>query len=118
MSKLYPQCHPYWFNEDGTKTKTFNVKILTHTSTGYIVPCCETDLPDGLNDEIKNFGLLDEELKLANNTRIEQIMISPQWLKFHKTLLEEPEKAPKVCHRICGKPNPTYLNGGNFDDDE
>jgi hypothetical protein len=118
LSKLYPQCHPYWFNDDGTKETVQMVRILTHTSTGYIVPCCRTDLPEGLNDEIKQAGLLDEELKLANNTRIEDIMLSPQWIKFHKILLEEPDKAPSICHKICGKPNPTYLNRGNFDNDE
>lgn len=121
MSKLYPQCHPYWFNEDGTTSELKNIRILTHTATGYIVPCCETDLPDGLpenlNEELREHGLLDEELKIKNVSSIQNILISPQWVKFHKMLIEEPEKAPRVCHKICGKPNPSYLTGGVIDDE-
>jgi hypothetical protein len=30
-------------------------------------------------------------------------MISPQWIKFHKTLLEEPESAISVCKLKCGE---------------
>ena len=73
---------------------------------------------DELNKEIRDAGLLDEELKISNKPSIKDIMISPQWLKFHRTLIEQPENAPGVCHRICGKPNPSYLNGMTSDADQ
>jgi hypothetical protein len=99
--KLYPQCHPYWI-EDDKKLKLNNTKVLTHTSTGYIVPCCHTDITDNV-EEFTKLGMLDEELKVKNVNKIEDILLSKQWLNFHRILVEEPENAPRVCKRVCGK---------------
>lgn len=117
--KIYPTCHPYWKNDDGTVTKLKMVRIMAYCGDGYIMPCCRTNLFHGPErDELVAAGLYDEELKLSNVNKVEDILISPQWLKFHRTLAEDPTNAPAICHRICGKPNPTYVNGGRIDDED
>ena len=98
--KLYPQCHPYWIEGDQI-LKLKDIKILTHTSTGSIVPCCHTDITDNI-EEFSKLGMFDEELKVKNVKRIEDILMSKQWINFHRTLVEQPENAPRVCKRVCG----------------
>ena len=85
---LKPKCHPYWII-DGVRIENRPVS-MEHSSRGYILPCCWLDsVQENVNQELKQFGMLDECLKLENNSSIKTIMISPQWIKFHKTLLEE-----------------------------
>lgn len=99
---LKPKCHPYWIIE-GVRIENHPVS-MEHSSRGYILPCCWLDsTDDNVTQQLKNIGMLDECLKLENNRTVKDIMISPQWIKFHKTLLEDPRSAVSVCKIKCGK---------------
>lgn len=98
--KIYPKCHPYWI--DGEKVyKLKEIKLTSHSSPGYIMPCCICFRP-AAKPELDKFGMFDEELKVQNVQRLENIFISKQWINFHRTLIEEPENAPEICKRNCG----------------
>ena len=75
---------------------------IAYTSQGYIVPCCwlDTQLAD---EDLTNLGMYDEELKLANNDSVEQIINSNQWRNFIRIISEDQEKAPVKCKLWCGK---------------
>jgi len=96
--KLYPQCHPYW-KEDG-KTIKIKQQVVAYSAQGYLLPCCWCDVID--KKDFKELGILDDELKLSNVSKVEDIIISKQWVNFHKTLLHSPQKAPQVCKERCG----------------
>ena len=100
--RLYPQCHPYWI-EDEKQTELKTIKVLTYTATGYVVPCCFVDTWD--NKDYIDAGLFDEELKLENVSKVEDIILSKQWINFHKNLLEKPESAPSICKKNCSVKN-------------
>ena len=96
--KLYPKCHPYRFGET---PELKNVKPPAYGSRGHLLPCSWCDTPD--QTEMRERGMLDEELRVSNVDDIKKIIISPQWLKFHRTLIEKPEDAPSCCHRACSE---------------
>jgi hypothetical protein len=100
--KLYPKCHPYWLDNQ-EKIINEQVRSYAYTSHGYIVPCCYMD-PVLSRDppDVKN-PLIQESLLLKNNSSVKAIMLSEQWIKFHKGLIEEPEKAPSACKLYCSK---------------
>jgi hypothetical protein len=97
--KLYPRCHPYWIDGE-TKTKLNTMQILTHTAEGHLLPCCMCDTSN--KTELSSFGMFDEELKIENVDNIKRILLSKQWINFHKMLLENPDSAPKICKKYCG----------------
>jgi hypothetical protein len=90
---IIPRCHP--------STETIKQQYPALTATGHLLPCCECDTIS--NDEFSNLGFFDDSLHISNVQKIEQIIISPQWMGFHKMLLENPELAPTICKRICSK---------------
>jgi len=104
--EIIPQCHPYTVIDGEIKNKR-NTKRIAYTSTGYILPCCWCDVAGNKEerDEYVEFGLFDEDLKLKNHKGIKEIMLSKQWINFHKTLLDSPEKAPSRCKKYCGTKN-------------
>jgi hypothetical protein len=97
--KLYPQCHPYW-KEDGKIIK-IKPQVVAYSAQGYLLPCCWCDVID--KKDFKEKGLLDDDLKLSKVNKLEDIIISKQWVNFHKSLLESPEKSPKVCKERCNR---------------
>jgi len=100
--KLYPRCHPFWFDGD-KKLKLKSVQMIVNISEGsdgYILPCCMSDSID--KSDLRELGMLDEELSLTNSPNIKKIILSKQWINFHKILVETPEKAPKICKHFCG----------------
>ena len=74
---------------------------LYYSSQGYILPCCWLDTTK--MTDVKNHGLLDENLKLSNNNKIEDILKSKQWTNFLDILKNKPECAPTKCKEMCGK---------------
>jgi hypothetical protein len=90
---LIPRCHPL----NGKIKKQYPAL----TATGHLLPCCECDTIS--NKEFSDMGFFDDSLHISNVEKIEQIIISPQWLKFHKMLLQNPETAPAICKKICSK---------------
>ena len=105
--KLYPKCHPYIYDDNAEAPVKFRKqKKIAYTAQGYVVPCCWCDDVD-MSDFEKN-GLLDEELKLENVDKVDKILISKQWLSFHKTLILQPENAPTICKKKCCKPPQDY----------
>jgi hypothetical protein len=95
--KLYPRCHG---ELDGVPIpKNVRVQGIAYTAKGYLLPCCWCDTLS--DEEFSKIGMFDESLKLENNENVQDIIISRQWVQFHKTLLFNPENAPTVCRKIC-----------------
>jgi len=76
-------------------------KGAAYTSDGFMLPCCWMDDPP-VYRYIKECGLKDPELALANNNCLEDIFTSDQWENFFQTLLNCPEKASYMCKKKCG----------------
>jgi len=89
--KIKPKCLDFTKNQKGA----------AYTSDGYMLPCCWLDDPP-VYRYIKEAGLKDPELALANNEKLEDIFSSTQWEKFFETLLNNPEKTSYMCKKKCG----------------
>ena len=76
------------------KDENNDVQCLGHSAEGYIIPCC------WMNDNRTVF--YQEKFKISNNTSIKSITQSKEWIDFYKMLIDEPKKAPHVCHEFCG----------------
>ncbi len=102
-NKLYPRCHPYWY-KDGKKIYNNDSKGCAYTARGYLLPCCWCDRDDPKDvKQFEYFGFYENDLKVENVDDVTaEILWSPEWLNFHKTLIEEPEHAPNVCKIKCG----------------
>ena len=74
------------------------------TATGFVLPCCWLDRPDGsenlLEDEkIKPF--FDKELHIDNNKTIDDIVNSDMWQNFMSDLINKPEESSPFCFKVC-----------------
>lgn len=75
-------------------------RSIAWTATGFLVPCCWVDKPDGWDDEtLKKF--YEKKLHLDNNEKVEDIINSETWQKFFDMLKNNPEKAPTMCKSYC-----------------
>jgi hypothetical protein len=92
--KLIPRCHP-------SKLK-FKKQNPAYTATGYLLPCCECDSVKN-EQAFSELGFFDESLKVSNVETIQKIIISSQWMSFHRMLIEAPENAPDVCKKFCSE---------------
>jgi hypothetical protein len=90
---LIPRCHP--------SDKKIKQQYPALTATGHLLPCCECDTIS--NKEFTDLGFFDESLHISNVDKVEQIIFSPQWMSFHRMLLENATLAPTVCKKICSK---------------
>lgn len=77
------------------KDSNGDVQCLGHSAEGYITPCC------WMNDNSTMF--YQEKLKISNNKSIKDITQSKEWIEFYQMLIDEPEKAPWVCHKYCSE---------------
>ena len=102
MTKLEPRCFPERFKGQKETSDAMNTMGIAYTSTGYLMPCCWLDDDIRHIKEYENLGLHDEELKLANNKSVEDIVYSEQWQNFTRILAEEPHNAPTKCKQKCG----------------
>ena len=100
--KIKPLCHPYWYNDDGTKEINPRPKSTEYTARGNIVPCCWCEAVSFL-DEMKQFGMFDDEIKVENVKSVKEIYMSKQWVNFHRTLILDQENAPNLCKMKCGE---------------
>ena len=83
-TKLDPQC-----------LKGFS---FAYSATGFILPCCYAD-----NSIISEFAeLMTENLKLDNNTDVEDIVLSDEWIRFYNKLKENSNDVPRACKYYCG----------------
>lgn len=108
--RLYPKCHPYWQENDKIIDNP-SVQAVAYTAEGYILPCCWCDTENPRRrSELEYFGLYEPELKVSNVSDIKtEILWSPEWNHFHKSLLEDPENAPEVCKIKCSKIDDGWL---------
>ena len=96
---LKPKCHPYWII-DGKKVKNTDKSSLILNARGNLLPCCWTDV-DIEKHDLKKFGLYDDELKLENKKSVKEVLLSPQWVAFHRCLINDQENAPTICKKYC-----------------
>ena len=75
-----------------------DIQCLGHSAQGYLTPCCWLAAnPRGIAQDI----FYQEKMKICNNDSINDIIQSKEWLDFYTLLQEEPDKAPKVCYKMC-----------------
>lgn len=91
--KLVPQC---LYNGEN-----LNVRGIAYCSNGFLLPCCWLDSPFNKGDLVK-LGFYDEELKLSNNEKVEDIVNSKQWKNFIEIIANDHERAPFKCKKQCG----------------
>jgi hypothetical protein len=98
--KLYPRCHqtPEEYADVWHKIRKPGA---VYSGSGHILPCCWCDTHQ--TKHMEKHSMLDEELKLQNNKSIEDIMLSKQWVTFHKTLVNNPIVAPPFCKTRCSQ---------------
>lgn len=75
---------------------------IAYASSGYLLPCCWLDSKT-FEHELKAKGLLNENLKLANNSSVEDIISSDEWTNFIKELYTNPDNALTKCKIKCGR---------------
>ena len=81
-------------------------KELAYTATGYVVPCCWVDCPEGWKEpQIKR--LYNPKLKVSNNKDIESIVNSKEWNEFYEELKTNPSH---TCTRFCSGPINKNIN--------
>jgi len=68
-----------------------------YTAKGYLLPCCWCDQPN-VEPMLELQGFFEDELKVENVDRIEDIIISDQWVSFYRDL----DSFPLCLHR-CSK---------------
>ena len=96
LQNFRPKClHP-----DGANVG----RSVAVTATGFVLPCCWLDRPDGsenlLEDEkIKLF--FDKELHKDNNETIEDIVSTDTWQNFMSELINRPEESSPICLKMC-----------------
>jgi|TARA_R110000823_G_scaffold310060_1_gene434749 hypothetical protein len=71
---------------------------IAYVNSGHILPCC---FADGDRDRFKL--LMPEHLKVKNVESIEDIVTSPEWLKFFDGLMNYPKLTEEYhhCKQIC-----------------
>ena len=95
MEKINPKC--------------LDKKALAYTATGYMLPYCWCDNPVGwVEPQIKR--LRQEHLKVNNNSNIEDIITSTEWLNFFEELKTNPSN---TCKRFCSVPLNQHINKVN-----
>lgn len=89
QKKLLPKCFPGF---PGKGKQQFG-----YSSKGYLLPCCWCDQNDPAFD-----SLLTEDLAVANNSSIEDILASDAWQEFGKSLVQNyGANAPGTCWKYC-----------------
>lgn len=74
-------------------------KDFGYSATGFILPCCWCD-----KDDPGFASLKSEDLAVANNHSIEDIITSDAWIKFSNSLIQDFGKnAPATCWKYCSK---------------
>ena len=100
---IKPKCMPFYYNKEGKKVQKENIDQYTaYTTDGYILPCCWCDAPSTRKD-FEKLGLYNDNLRLMNNDKVFDIMMSKEWENFVTTVLHYPNQAPKCCQQKCGE---------------
>lgn len=98
--KLYPKCMLK------PKGKDLSAKPPALSARGYFYPCCWCDKYDERADKELS-SLTQEHLRIDNVDDVTEIFASEEWFYFFDILINDPENAPSVCKRMCGKPRET-----------
>lgn len=83
-----------------------------HSSRGYLLPCCWLDFNSD-EDLIKD--LYSEHLHLDNVDDIEEILLSPEWIKFTKSI-QSADTASKRCLEYCSGAGKIIHQGKRYAD--
>ena len=103
LQNFRPKC----LQPDGTNVGRF----IAVTATGFVLPCCWLDRPDGSqnfpeNKKIKLF--FDKELHIDNHETIEDIINSDTWQNFMSDLVNKPEESSAICLKMCSSEGNIY----------
>lgn len=78
-----------------------NWREFGHSSQGFLLPCCWLDKNESPSDDIQD-SLFDQEISLTNVKSVKEILNSPQWQNFYKSL-QSYDTACARCQSKCGK---------------
>ena len=88
MKKLKPKCHPDYENGQSQ---------FGYSAQGYLLPCCWCDQGAPEFEKLKT-----EDLAVANNDSIQDIITSDAWIEFGNSLVaSNGENAPEMCWKYC-----------------
>ncbi len=97
---MFPKCFPYWVIED-KQVQNKKIKEITYSSRGFLLPCCWCDKTNE-KDNLTNFGLFDNTLKLSNVASVNDVLNSPIWRGFFNHLeAADISKLPNICKQKC-----------------
>ena len=71
-------------------------------AAGYFTPCCWFDAEDALKEDDRIAGFFDPALNIENYNDPKDIIEGEYWQSFFKSLVNNPNDAPKRCWRNCG----------------
>lgn len=104
LKKLNPRCKPSdeidkISKEMFGKDYIFHYKPPQYNGQGFFIPCCWCSHEQ---DWLETNGFLDEDLKVENNEKLEDIFYSERWLSFYNDLEKENiEHLPESCKIKC-----------------
>lgn len=102
----------------GTDENPGSRREMGHSALGYITPCCWAD-PEFFTTSRKESAahgyddlqeaLFTEDLKIANNDNIEDILFSEAWANWYEAIRKGGEDAPLLCQRYCYRVEPHQI---------
>ena len=77
-------------------------KIIGHSATGWILPCCWLDPNEDPIEDEKIKALFTDDLKIENVESIEDILYSDPWIEFMNTI-QSGKDVPTMCLKYCSE---------------
>jgi hypothetical protein len=83
-------------------------KDFGYSTTGHLTPCCWANVSyaDSYLED-----LFTDALHIDNVDSIEDILNSKPWQDFYGMLINEPERAPRLCKKYCSVDLDTDIEG-------
>lgn len=92
---------PFYYNELGERKNKMVSQVIAYTADGFLLPCCWCD-NESMRADMEKLGLYNENLKLSNNTTVDNILFSAEWTNFTKVITQDFDRAPRCCREKCG----------------
>ena len=101
---IKPECMPHYYTSDGVMESKKVTQSVAYTADGYLLPCCWCDT-ESMRKDFVNLNMYDNNLRLANNDAVDDILHSEPWKKFINIIMTDYVKSPFCCREKCGVVN-------------
>ena len=100
----------------GTDDNPGSRREMGHSAPGFITPCCWADPQFFTTSRKENTAkgyddmqeaLFTEDLKIANNECIEDILFSEAWTNWFEAIEKGPGHLPRLCERYRNRVEPS-----------